>query len=298
MGTYRTIGKEKIIYGMSAFNKPALMADDGDTICFETYDCYRGQLVKDGTKMSDVDNATKNPATGPAFIRGAEEGSSLQVLIKKIDLDETGILDLGRSSGLFSSYFPVENMIRRIHVHDNIVEYNSKLSLCSNPMIGVIGTAPSKISGPVSTMVPMDHGGNMDCSAITTGSKVYLPVAETGGLLAIGDVHALMGDGEVGNCGIEIGAKVTVEVKVISQEESFNFPVIETPDRWIVIANSLTLDRASDIVTLRMLYFLNKKFGIPKDEAVFKIDIAGDLKICQIVNPLKTVRLEFPKKLI
>lgn len=43
--------------------------------------------------------------------------------------------------------------------------------------------------------VPGDHGSNMDTKLIKVGSKVYLPVFVSGANLALGDLHACMGDG-------------------------------------------------------------------------------------------------------
>lgn len=85
-------------------------------------------------------------------------------------------------------------------------------------MIGVIGTAPEADS--VSTMIPMDHGGNMDCTAAAPGSVLYLPVNVPGALLAMGDLHAIMGEGECGNCGVEIGGRVTVRVSLLKADLS------------------------------------------------------------------------------
>ncbi len=61
-------------------------------------------------------------------------------------------------------------------------------------------------------MTPMDHGGNMDCTQIKAGTTLYLPVYVPGALLSMGDLHAVMGDGEVCGCGLEIEGMVTVRV--------------------------------------------------------------------------------------
>lgn len=64
-----------------------------------------------------------------------------------------------------------------------------------NPMIGVIGVAPS--GKGIDTETPDAHGGNMDCTRVHEGSVIYFPVSAPGALLAMGDLHAAMGDGEV-----------------------------------------------------------------------------------------------------
>lgn len=64
----------------------------------------------------------------------------------------------------------------------------------------------------------------MDCKEIVKGSILYLHVNVEGGLLAMGDLHAVMGDGETGGCGLEINGEVTVRVNVI-KDKIFPTPV-------------------------------------------------------------------------
>ena len=63
-------------------------------------------------------------------------------------------------------------------------------------MIGVIGVAPEK--DDINTGTPGTHGGNMDNTMITEGATLYFSVKVPGALFALGDVHAVMGDGEIG----------------------------------------------------------------------------------------------------
>ena len=60
-------------------------------------------------------------------------------------------------------------------------------------VVPVIGTSPESVS--ISTHIPGDHGGNMDCTKISEGTTLYLPVFVPGALLSMGDLHAVMGDG-------------------------------------------------------------------------------------------------------
>jgi amidase len=38
--------------------------------------------------------------------------------------------------------------------------------------------------------------------------------------------------------------------------------------------------------------------GLPKDEAIALMSAAGDLEICQVVDPLKTARFKMPKSIL
>ena len=73
-------------------------------------------------------------------------------------------------------------------------------------MLGVIGVAPAE--GEIPNSTPGGHGGNMDCTLITRGASLYLTVGVEGALFGCGDMHAVMGDGEVVICGAETPGEV------------------------------------------------------------------------------------------
>ena len=290
----KKVTRKDVIYYMSAENQPAIYVEDGETIVVETYDCYQGQLPPEGSAFADVDRRFINPATGPVFVNGAKSGDMLKVSIEKLELGPVGILDIGCNSGALGEFYSKDEpyTINRIHVTEGILKYNDRLQFPAMPMIGVIGTAPA--GEAVSTKTPMDHGGNMDCTKICEGAKLYLPVAVEGALLALGDFHAVMGEGEVGNCGVEIEGEATLKLDVV-HDMKFTFPIIENEEQWIVIAYAETLDEAAEKASKQMFRFLSEQFGLCAVDAGMLIDMLGNLIVCQIVNPMKTVRMEIPK---
>ena len=52
------------------------------------------------------------------------------------------------------------------------------------------------------------------------------------------------------------------------------------------------------VAVKQMMEFLVKKQGLDADDASMLLDMAGNLIICQIVNPMKTVRMELSKELL
>src|SRR6185437_1497878 len=94
---------------------------------------------------------------------------------------------------------------------------------------------------PISCGTPDKHGGNMDSKVIREGTTLYLPVNVPGALLALGDLHAAMGDGEVAVCGLEIPGEVTVKVDVIKGKE-WKLPMAKTADHLYTIASEKLLD--------------------------------------------------------
>ena len=285
------ISRKDVIYEMSGENRPAAVVESGETVIFETYDCYQGQLLPEGTTFRDVDRSMTNPATGPVYVNGAKPGDMLKIKIEKLELGPVGILDIGPNSGALKEPFK-EPVINRIHVTGDTLKYDERLSVKTRPMIGVIGTAPA--GEPVSTRTPMDHGGNMDCTRIEEGATLYLPVFVEGALLAVGDFHAIMGEGEVGNCGLEIEGQATLKLDV-DRDMKMTFPMIENAEQWMTVAYGETLDEAAEKASKQMFQFLMEYCGLNTVDAGMLIDMLGDLIVCQIVNPMKTCRMEIPK---
>jgi amidase len=145
-------------------------------------------------------------------------------------------------------------------------------------MVGVIGVAPA--GAPVHSFYPGPHGGNLDVNAIAVGSTVFLPVGTPGALLAIGDVHAHMGDGELTGGGIDIPAEVTVRVAV-RRGLGWTRPVVETADAWCACANAPTLREAVRLATSDMATLLSRALGMSREEAFVLIGCAGDARIGQ-----------------
>ena len=131
--------------------------------------------------------------------------------------------------------------------------FNDKIAISLNPMIGVIGVAPA--GEPVSCGTPGAHGGNMDTKLITEGATLYFPVFTEGALFALGDLHAAMGDGEVGVSGIEIPGKVTVTLTVI-KGPSLKNPLLVSDEGIAAIVSAPTLDEAAKTSVEEMIDLL------------------------------------------
>ena len=88
-----------------------------------------------------------------------------------------------------------------------------KLEFPARPMLGCIGVAAAgdfvPTSGPAGP-----YGGNLDYNEIGEGATVILPVYHAGGLLFMGDGHALMADGEPTGTGVETSMDVEFSVEV------------------------------------------------------------------------------------
>src|SRR5207248_4840471 len=104
-------------------------------------------------------------------------------------------------------------------------------------------------------------GGNMDYNRIGEGSTVVLPVFHAGGLLFIGDGHALQADGEPTGTGIETSMDVTFTVQVRKRANVRN-PRLETADSIIAVGSQpefvSSLDRSLREATTEMIGWLTR----------------------------------------
>lgn len=221
----------------------------------------------------------------------AEPGDILEVTIEKIKLADRGVMMTGPGVGVLGEDLS-ENVIQMVPIREEKVILLDKIELPLNKMIGVIGTAPAN-GESISCETPDKHGGNMDSKVITEGSTLYLPINVPGALLAMGDLHAAMGDGEISVCGVEIAGEVTVSVNVIKGKQ-WKVPMVKTEHALYTIASEPSLDEAATAATKNMINFLEAEAEVSKHDATFLLSIGGNLQISQVVNPLKTVRFELP----
>ncbi len=173
--------------------------------------------------------------------------------------------------------------------------FKDKVRVAARPMVGVIGVAPAQ--GEVPNGTPGAHGGNMDCTLIAAGNRIFFTVGVDGALFGAGDMHAAMGDGEIVVCGAETPGELRFTAQVVGLP-GLPTPFVETPEVVAVIYSALTLDEAASGATQRMAQFLTDFAGLPLNDAGMLMSLVGDLRICQIVDPLKTVRFEFPKAVL
>lgn len=283
----KIVSANNVITKMSSDNKPACFIDTNESIVVETLDCFGNRFYYEKDDLDKIRG--NNPATGPIFINGANAGDTLKITIEKIDLETTGVIEFRKNSGVLGDR--VEDFDLKIIKMDKEYAYLNDLKLPLKPMIGVIGVAPP--IGEVSTVVPDSHGGNMDCNQIKEGAILYLPVFHDGALLSLGDLHGLMGDGEIGNCGLETYGRVQLKVDVLKEVKIDNPIVIVDNNLYMICANE-DLNLAIKEVNNNILDFLVKYESMPKMDAIRLLSFVGDVGICQLVNPKKTVKMAIP----
>jgi amidase len=251
-------------------------------------------MQSEADTIDDLDWERVNPATGPVYIRGAQPGDVLAVEIEDVKVADQGAMVAIPGEGALGDVI-TEAETRIFRMEKGQAIFNDKVRLPIKPMIGVIGVAPQ--GEPVPNGTPDAHGGNMDCTLIGAGCTVYLPVNTEGALLGMGDMHSVMGDGEIVVCGLETPGEVVFSTRVL-KEAKLPTPFLETGDLVATVHSALTIDEATDGAIHRMAQFLTEMVGMDVNEAGMIMSIAGELKFCQVVDPMKTVRFEFPKSIL
>ncbi|MGI6512710.1 MAG: acetamidase/formamidase family protein [Catenisphaera adipataccumulans] len=268
---------QDVVYEISRKNSPVVHADDGELVLFHTQDCYKNMVTNENAAMSEQfpDETPNNPATGPVYINGAQPGDVVAVEILDIRVQDHGVVENGHN------HYPLaadQERIRILPIHNNTVTFHD-VTWRLEPMIGVIGM-PADNDEPMPTMCVFNGGGNMDNRRITKGATVYLPVRVEGGLLALGDLHATMGDGEVCGTGLEVAGEVLVRLHLI-KNFALNWPVIETKTRWYVNTNGKTTDEAIRAGYKEMRRLLANAYGWDDADAAIYMTLRGYVEACQ-----------------
>lgn len=284
------ITKETVNDIMKWDNKPAGYCKSGETVVFETRDCYDNTITSSERPLGDREGLS-NPVTGALYVEGAEVGDILKVEIEDIKLRSWGVMRSSTTAGVFHEKYKKREAII-FQVKNNKIYFDDKLILEADPMIGVIGTAPIEEEG-IPTTTPGKHGGNMDCKKIVKGSIIYLPVNVEGGFLSMGDIHALMGDGEVFICGLEIAGEITVKVSVLKNIK-LPTPFLYSRGKVMSIQSAEDLDKAGDMAAKEMFEFVKEATKQNDVRTGMLMSLLSDMAVCQVVDPLLTVRVEFP----
>ena len=281
----------KTLFSFDKDLEPVLKVPSGETVRIRTKDCFGNQLQGPEDQLSEIDWEAINPATGPIYVEGAVAGGTLKVHIDNIELDAQTSSCTGKDEGVCGDRFS-DWATHFCKVEDGKVVWDERLSIPLAPMIGVIGVAPE--GEPVNCGTPGKHGGNMDNTAIAAGATLYFPVAVDGALFGCGDMHAVMGDGEVSVSGAEVAGYATVTLTALP-ELSVPNPLIENDTHFGIIVSAESLDKAAELAVQQMVGLLASRTNESEADLVMLLSLVADVRVCQMVDPEKTVRFMVPK---
>ena len=260
-----------------------------------------------------------NPLTGPFYVEGAEPGDALAVHFLKLGMNRNwgysayrlGLFSLtpdyietvypnnykadlviqGRSNIVPWDIDLARNMVLLREPHSQKI----KLEFPARPMLGCVGVAPAGDFAPTSAPAG-SYGGNLDYNEIVQGATVMLPVSHPGGLLFIGDGHALQADGEPTGTGIETSMDVEFSVDV-RKKANLSGPRVENAEHLISVGAqpefSSALDRGLQMATVDMVRWLVSDYNLEPWAAHLLIGYQGKYDVVTVAG---TVGLKIPKR--
>lgn len=306
-------------YRTFSMSHPVLLRlQAGDSVITKTVDS--GGQDDRGVRRSEPGN----PLTGPFCIDGTDPGDALAVHFSKVRLNRDwgytsirlGLVALTPESveGIYSSKYKMD-LVRPgradlvpwdLDVQKQTVRLKEpasgklKLEFPAKPMLGCVGVAPAGDFAPTSGPSG-SWGGNLDYNEIGEGATVHLPVYHPGGLLYVGDGHALQGDGEPLGNGIETSMDVEFTVAV-RKGASLTGPRVETPEHVISIGSqpefSSSLNRGLQMATSDMVSWLVQDYGLEPWAAHLLVGVQGRYDVVTVAGSmaLKIAKRHLPPR--
>jgi acetamidase/formamidase len=273
---------------------PVATVPSGSVVAFDCLDASNGQLTAESTTAS-LDTLVfdrVDQVTGPVAVEGAEPGDSLQIDILDLVPADWGWTANIPGFGLLADDFPdALYKVTRVPGATGTAEFWPGVNVPLAPFCGEMGVAP--LSGPLSTIPPDVHGGNMDTRHLVVGSSLFLPVFVPGANFSIGDGHATQGDGEVCGTAIETPMRALVRLTVRKDVHVTGPEFLAAPDPNAALRNGARyatdgvgpdlLVAARDAVR-RMIDWLGREHGLSPIEAYLLSSVAIDLRISEIVD--------------
>ena len=279
----KRIGREHHIYALDPGNDPAITVDSGEELMVETWDAFEGVRDPDVLQARSL----KGPATGPIYVNGAEPGDALRVDFISITAKEGAahmvLPDRGFLEEEYTDAYPTV-----MSLEDGNLVMPTGVRLPINPSMGVVATTPTYPQQTASDSGP--YGGDIDMKELVAGSTIYLPVFVPGGMLALGDCHAIVGDGAVAGTGAECSSDAHIRVTV-EKGMGITSPRALTPDHFIVLSHGEELGPAMKQAVRDMVDFLVEAKGMSAYDAYTLLSLAGDIRVSRTFRPISPVKM-------
>jgi amidase len=288
----------------SAERAPVATLWPGDTVRTTTID-------SGGIDAAGVTRALfGNPQTGPFFLAGAQQGDTIAIHIRKLtpNRDWAESLDTIVSRAIGGSLAakagalgkPIRWRLDRAAGYatpaqpsDGLAGYRVPL----RPMLGGLALAPGFGSPPLSTGDTGRAGGNMDFPEVVAGNIVYLPVQQPGGLLYLGDAHAVQGDGETSQYALETSMDVEFRVELI-KARSIAIPRVESPNELMTLGQAGSLDEALRAASTGLIQWLQQDYGLTLSEAAQVLGTAVRFSVPNLAGRSVGVAARLDKSLL
>jgi len=288
----------------SAANKPVLTIAPGDTVHTTTVDAAGVD------EKSAARSLGGNPETGPFYVAGVAPGDTLAIHIVKLRLNRDWAISddyLVRDAVNPGLAVTMKDIGKTIYWHLDRAKgiatpekpdtHLGNYAVRLRPMLGCVAVAPPPAFAAPNTGDSGFYGGNMDFNEITEGSIVYLQARVPGGLVYIGDGHAVMGDGELNGNGLETSMDVEFRVEVLPNRPTPS-PRVESDRQIMALGYEGSLNEALRTATSNMQRWLSTDYALNPSEASQVIGTAAHIRITEAADRNAGVALILDKDVL
>ena len=267
---------------------PAITIASGEELVVETWDAYKGVWE------ADREPPEVGAATGPIAVDGARPGDALRIDILAIAPGTAAMHDVRPGRGFLGETF-TERRQTVMPIRDGHLMFPGGIAIPLRPSIGLIATTPTVLQITASDSGP--YGGDLDMQELVAGSTLWLPVFVPGGMLVLGDCHAVVGDGAVGGTGAECSAEVTLRITV-EQDRHLPGPRALTLQHFAVLASGEDVGQTMRQAVRHMVDFLVQERGMESYAAYSLLSLAGDVRMSRTFRPLSPVKMLLARQVL
>jgi amidase len=286
------LSRDHHVYFLDPAAAPAITVESGDELEVETWDAFEG--LRDAAAFEA--KADKGPATGPIAVKGAEPGDALKIeFLSIVPKAAEGAAHMVMSNRGFLDDRFTEPACLSIAIKGEHAVLPCGIRLPLRPSMGFVATTPEYRQSTASDSGP--YGGDIDMQELVSGSTLYLPVIVPGGLLALGDCHAVVGDGAVAGTGAECASDTRIRV-TLEKGVRLAMPRALTPEHVVVLSYGQDLGLAMRDAVRQMVDFLSQEKGMAPYDAYTLLSLAGDVRVSRTFRDISSVKMLLPRAVL
>jgi acetamidase/formamidase len=293
MATEHTIDPTRIHHEWNASLEPTLRIESGDSVHFDLLMAGDGQVDRDSDYAdARFDFDTMYNLLGPIWVEDAEPGDALEIEVVSLRTGDWGWCSVIPELGLLPEDFP-DGLLRFFDLtQGDTTAHCEGVAIPIEPFLGTMGVVPDDVE-QASPFPPHKGGGNIDTRHLKQGATLILPVFREGALFSCGDPHAAQGDGEVCVAAIETAMQATLRFGLRKGADlstpRFVVPGPLTPRTdaggyYGTMGIDGDLMQGAKLAVRGMIDLVVEQHGLSREDAYVLCSVAGDLKICEIVD--------------
>ena len=281
----KRLSRDHHIYFLDPAAPPAITIDSGEELMVETWDAFEG--LRDPTLADE--KLLKGPASGPIYVNGAEPGDALKIeFLSIVPKAAEGAAHMVRPGRGFLDKDFTDGHCTNIALEGSDAVLPNGVRVPMRPSMGFVATTPEYRQSTASDSGP--YGGDIDMQELVAGSTLYLPVLVPGGLLALGDCHAIVGDGAVAGTGAECASDTQIRVTV-EKGAGLKGPRALTPEHFVVLCYGRELDPAMREAVRQMVDILVQEKRLEPYDAYSLLSLAGDIRVSRTFREFSSVKM-------